>query len=305
MKKKSFVFLSAFLINIGLLQAQDVDSLMNQLSPNKDEGKVIATFKSSRLILSQTTTMVKKNNMDFKVVHRFGDIGGDNGGSGTLYGLDNSSDIYIDFDYGITDRFNVSFGRSKQNQLLDFQLKYALLQQSADDKMPFSLSVLTKAGLDPQKSNTGFYANYSDRLSYLGQAIISRKFSQSFSMQLSPTVLQQGKVLAANDEKTLFALGAAARYKFTKRFGIVADYYWINSDFRKNNTTTKYYAPLGVGFEIETGGHVFTLNFANTEAIVENNFIPNSTSSYSKGQYRFGFTISRMFSFNKKEEKTN
>ena len=303
MKKKSFVFLSAFLINIGLLQAQDVDSLMNQLSPNKDEGKVIATFKSSRLILSQTTTMVKKNNMDFKVVHRFGDIGGDNGGSGTLYGLDNSSDIYIDFDYGITDRFNVGFGRSKQNQLLDFQLKYALLQQSADDKMPLSLSVLTKAGLDPQKSNTGFYANYSDRLSYLGQAIISRKFSQSFSMQLSPTVLQQGKVLAANDEKTLFALGAAARYKFTKRFGIVADYYWINSDFRKNNTTTKYYAPLGVGFEIETGGHVFTLNFANAEAIVENNFIPNSTSSYSKGQFRFGFTISRMFSFNKKEAK--
>jgi len=303
MKKKSFVFLSAFLINIGLLQAQEVDSLMNQLSPNKDEGKVIATFKSSRLILSQTTTMVKKNNMDFKVVHRFGDIGGNNGGAETLYGLDNSSDIYIDFDYGITDRFNVGFGRSKQNQLLDFQLKYALLQQSADDKMPLSLSVLTKAGLDPQKSNTGFYANYSDRLSYLGQAIISRKFSQSFSMQLSPTVLQQGKVLAANDEKTLFALGAAARYKFTKRFGIVADYYWINSDFRKNNTTTKYYAPLGVGFEIETGGHVFTLNFANAEAIVENNFIPNSTSSYSKGQFRFGFTISRMFSFNKKEAK--
>jgi len=303
MKKKLFVFLSAFLINIGLLQAQEVDSLMNQLSPNKDEGKVIATFKSSRLILSQTTTMVKKNNMDFKVVHRFGDIGGNNGGAGTLFGLDNSSDIYIDFDYGITDRFNVGFGRSKQNQLLDFQLKYALLQQSADDKMPFSLSVLTKAGLDPQKSNTGFYANYSDRLSYLGQAIISRKFSQSFSMQLSPTVLQQGKVLAANDEKTLFALGAAARYKFTKRFGIVADYYWINSDFRKNNTTTKYYAPLGVGFEIETGGHVFTLNFANAEAIVENNFIPNSTSSYSKGQFRFGFTISRMFSFNKKEAK--
>jgi hypothetical protein len=124
-------------------------------------------------------------------------------------------------------------------------------------------------------------------------------------LQLSPTILQRGKVLSADDEKTLLALGAAARYKFTKRFGIVADYYLINSDFRKNNPSTKYYAPLGLGFEIETGGHVFTLNFVNAKAIVENNFLPNSTSTYSKGQYRFGFTISRMFSFNKQSKKTN
>ncbi|MDB5120351.1 MAG: hypothetical protein JWN56_1569 [Sphingobacteriales bacterium] len=301
MKYKSLIFISTFFISVGFSNAQEVDSLMNQMSPKKDEGKVIATFKSSRLILSQTTTMVKKNNLDFKVVHRFGDIGGDNGGSKTLFGLDNSSDIYIDFDYGISDRLNIGFGRSKYSQLLDLQLKYALLQQSEDNKMPLSVSLLAKTGFEPQKVVQGYYANYGERFSYLGQAIISRKFSKSFSLQLSPTVLQRGKVLSANDEETLFALGAAARYKFTKRFGIVADYYLIKSDFRKNNPTTNYYSPLGLGFEIETGGHVFTLNFVNAEAIVENNFLPNSTSSFTKGQYRFGFTISRMFSFNKEQ----
>lgn len=300
---KSLVFIAAYFFSVDFVTAQEVDSLMNQMSPKKDEGKVIATFKSSRLILSQTTTMVKKNNLDFKVVHRFGDIGGDNGGSKTLFGFDNSSDIYIDFDYGISDRLNVGFGRSKMNQLLDLQLKYALVQQSEDDKMPLSVSLLAKTGFEPQKAVPGYYASYGDRFSYLGQAIISRKFSRNFSLQLSPTVLQRAKVLSANDEKTLFALGAAARYKFTKHFGIVADYYVIKSDFRRNNPTTNYYSPLGVGFEIETGGHVFTLNFVNAEAIVENNFLPNSTSTYTKGQYRFGFTISRMFSFNKEESK--
>jgi hypothetical protein len=110
-------------------------------------------------------------------------------------------------------------------------------------------------------------------------------------------------LVPAGDEETLFALGVAGRYKFTKRFGILADYYQVFSSYRDNNTNTDFYSPLGLGFEIETGGHVFTLTFVNAKAIVENNFLPNSTSSWGNGEYRFGFTISRMFSFNKPTNK--
>src|SRR5690606_15563382 len=125
------------------------------------------------------------------------------------------------------------------------------------------------------------------------QAIISRKFSSSLSVQVSPGLLFRNVLLGPGDEKLLYSTGFAGRYKFGKRFGIIADYYLIASGFRKDNPNTGYYNPLGLGFEIETGGHVFTLNFANAKAISENNFLPNSTSSWTKGQYRFGFTISR------------
>ncbi|MBC7653718.1 MAG: hypothetical protein H7098_04495 [Oligoflexus sp.] len=279
--------------------AQNMDSLMKNISSEQDPETLMAPFKSSRLILSQTTTMVKRHDLDFKVIHRFGDVGGTDGGSETLYGFDNSADIYIHFDYGISDRLNIGFGRSKYEQLLDLQLKYAVLQQKEKDGSPISLSVLAKTGFTPYKVKTVIFDDYGDRFSHFIQAIISRKFSPDFSLQVTPGFLFRNVVLGAGDERTLFSTGIAGRYKFTKRFGIVADYYLISSSYRKDNPNINYYNPLGLGIEIETGGHVFSLNFTNAKAIVENNFLPNSTSSWNKGQYRFGFTISRMFTLYK------
>jgi hypothetical protein len=153
-----------FLFIFQLSYGQSADSLMRALESENTDESVIATFKSSRLILSQTTTMVKKNNLDFKVVHRFGDIGGTDGGSRTLWGLDNSSDIYINFEYGITDRFNIGFGRSKYEQLLDLQLRYALLEQSS--KSPLSVALLAKTGFTPYKVSTPVFDDFSNRFSH-------------------------------------------------------------------------------------------------------------------------------------------
>ncbi len=296
---KIYILLIAFSLSVCDSTAQNMDSLMSDISADQDDVLTTASFKSSRLILSQTTTMVKKYDLDFKVIHRFGDIGGVDGGSKTLYGFDNSTDIYIGFEYGISDRFNISFGRSKYEQLLDLQLKYALLQQKDKGGSPLSISALIKTGFTPYKVNTTLFDSYGNRFSHFVQAIISRKFSSDLSLQITPGVLFRSVVLSAGDERTMFSTGFAGRYKFTKRFGIVADYYLICSDYRKNNPNTNFYNPLGLGIEIETGGHVFTMNFANAKAIAENNFLANSTSSWGKGQYRFGFTISRMFTLYK------
>lgn len=296
---KIYILLMIFSLSAYRSTAQDMDSLMRKISAEEDVEYVTASFKSSRLILSQTTTMVKKYDLDFKVIHRFGDIGGIDGGSKTLYGFDNSTDIYIGFEYGISDRFNISFGRSKYEQLLDLQLKYAVLQQKDKQGSPVSFSVLIKTGFTPYKVSTPIFDSYGNRFSHFLQTIISRKFSSDLSLQVTPGVLFRSVVLGSGDERTLFSTGIAGRYKFTKRFGIIADYYMISSDFRKNNPNTDFYNPLGLGIEVETGGHVFTMNFANAKAIAENNFLANSTSSWGKGQYRFGFTISRMFTLYK------
>jgi hypothetical protein len=62
-----------------------------------------------------------------------------------------------------------------------------------------------------------------------------------------------------------------------------------------NNPSNPYYMPLGVGIEIETGGHVFQFNLTNGEGIVNQDFIITSPDSWLKGQYKLGFTISRVF----------
>ncbi|OOQ57286.1 DUF5777 family beta-barrel protein [Mucilaginibacter pedocola] len=283
------------------------DSLLNSMDAGNTKAEpVIATFKSTRLILGATTETVKKNNLNFLVIHRFGDIGGSEGGGKTLFGLDNSSDIYIGFEYGLSDNLDIDFGRSKYNQQVDLGLKYAMLHQTSDDATPFAITLLGKTGVKAYTANQGEFPTFADRLDYVAQAIIARKFSSNFSLQLTPTFVRHNSPFPflAGNNRGFFALGAAGRLKVTKRMGIVVDYAHPFSSFRDKATgDNAFYDPLGIGIEIETGGHVFTIVFSNTKAISEASYLAGSQSDWGKGQFRLGFTISRMFSFNKKAKE--
>jgi hypothetical protein len=62
---------------------------------------------------------------------------------------------------------------------------------------------------------------------------------------------------------------------------------------------------LGVGFEILTAGHVFHLNFTNATNVLENRFIPRTLTRWSKGQFRWGFTLARNFILFKEKKRKN
>jgi hypothetical protein len=312
---KKPLLLMVLLCTAGLLKAQTIkkdsvksstDSLMNMMSAPEKGEPVIATFKATRLILSQTTETVKKKELNFLVIHRFGDIGGAAGGGKTMWGLDNSSDIYIGFEYGLTDNLNIDFGRSKFEQLIELGLKYNIMHQKTDDSMPVAVTLIGKAGLKPYHVNTNVFDDYTNRFSYIAQAVIARKFSRALSMQLSPIFLRNNLPypFIAGNEQNIFSLSAAGRLKFSKRMGLVLDYVHPFSNFRNNSIEPRFYDGLGIGIEIETGGHVFTINFTNAQAISEMNYISDTESKWGKGQFRLGFTISRIFDFNKKNKST-
>jgi len=309
---KKILFLTALCLGSYFVKAQtpatadtsSTDALLKSLNTPEKNQPVIATFKATRLILSQTTETVKKKELNFLVIHRFGDLAGANGGAKTFWGLDNSSDIYIGFEYGISDNFNIDFGRSKYEQLLDLGLKYNFLHQTTDNSSPVAMTALVKTGFKPYHVNTTVFDNYGDRFSYLVQGIIARKFSPALSLQISPTLVLNNSPFPfiAGNEKSYFALSAAGRLKITKRMGIVLDYSHPFSGFRDNSINPRFYDGLGLGIEIETGGHVFTINFTNAQAISELNYLNDTESTWSKGQFRLGFTISRIFDFNKKHK---
>ncbi len=140
------------------------DSLHNSMSTANGK-EPIAIFESSRLILSQSTETVKKNNFNFLVMHRFGDIAGDDGGGEYLFGLDKIADLYIGFEYGLTNDLNIDFGRSAmpdEGGLVDLELKYAIMHQTRDDSSPFALTLVGETGLRPY----GDFDSFSDRMSY-------------------------------------------------------------------------------------------------------------------------------------------
>lgn len=306
---KKHILLAAFLIVSTGLMAQKADtqktsnpadSLLNSMSSDQKNLPVIG-FRSTRLILSQTTETVKKKTLNFMVIHRFGDFAGNNGGGRFFYGLDDVADVYIGFEYGITDNLNIHFGRSTQptlGGLVDLELKYAILHQTTDNSVPVSLTVLGQTAMRPYNSSS--YNTFGDRLSYFGQVIIAKQFGSKFTLQISPGFVQDNLAypLVAGNQESFFSLSGAARLKVTKHMNLIVDYAHPFSSFRTG--ANGFSDPLGFGFEIETGGHVFTLNITNARSVSEINYLSNTQSDYARGQYRIGFTISRLFDFNHK-----
>ncbi|HOZ87276.1 MAG TPA: DUF5777 family beta-barrel protein [Bacteroidia bacterium] len=283
------------------LNAQDLDSLMGAMdNTEKTPEFVTATFKTTRLVNLNTIEQVKGGELDFRISHRFDDAGGAAGGISTLYGFDNVTDIRIAFDYGINDKWTVGFARSKgtylRRQILDFNSKLRLLRQKSSG-MPFSVSMYGAAELSTMKSSTDiespvyFGKNGLHRFNFVSQLLLARKFGEKFSMELAPTVVHRNLVHYL-EKNTAFSLGVGLRYKFTKRMGIILDYY---HSFSKDGLPVNYIPPLGIGLEIETGGHVFHLLFSNNKSLLESQFLTQNSDDWLKGQFRFGFNISRVF----------
>jgi len=63
--------------------------------------------------------------------------------------------------------------------------------------------------------------------------------------------------------------------------------------------SVEIYNPLSLGFDIETGGHVFQLIFTNSLGMTEKGFIGETSGSWLKGDIHFGFNISRVFMLGK------
>jgi len=275
------------------------DSLMNSLSADDDKHqKTLATFSATRLIFSPTTETVKKNNLNFLVIHRFGDVGTPTGGPRTFFGLDAVNDVYIGFEYGITDNLQVMVGRSTIGQIGETQLKYAILHQTSDNSSPLGITLLGGEGIRPY----GSFGSFSDRLSYIGEAIFSRKFSSALSLEVLPIFVQNNQQIPdlPGNEQGFFSLAAAGRLKVTKHMSLLVDYEHPFSNY--STKANGFEDPLGFGAEFETGGHVFTLNITNARAVSQINTLSASQASYGNGQFRFGFTISRMFDFNHKKD---
>ncbi len=298
----------------------DMLSMLDSAGGQKTHEKVLATFKGSKIVNAQSTETIKAKTCDFSITHRFGNMGTQsNGGGHTLYGLDNVTDVRLGFDFGITNDLTLGFGRSKQGELIDALVKYRILTQTLDNHIPISLAFYGDMGYNPQKASqfysgmvmsSDFKQNDVHRFSYVSQLIIARKFGWRFSMELLPTYQHRNFVIGninadnnAVETNDLMSLGAGMRFKLTKRFAIIADYFYTISPYRTKNTANPFYNPLALGVEIETGGHVFHINFTNASGIVENNFIPNTTDSWAKGGFKLGFNVSRVFNVGGKKRK--
>ncbi|WP_318348017.1 DUF5777 family beta-barrel protein [Aquipluma nitroreducens] len=318
MRTFPLLILFVFVCSLSLMAQNDLSKMFDEPVQAKEHIPVTATFKSPQIINGQSNETMHKHDLLFVVMHRFGDIAGSYGGMQTFYGLDNSSDILIGFDYGISDRWSFGIGRTKgapngtntsQKQLFYLKTKYRLLRQSIDNSIPFSVTLFgnsVTSGMDRLNliTSDADFQKFSDRMSSVTQVIIARKFNDNFSLALLPTYVRRNYV-SYMDMNNLYGLGIGGRLKVTHRMTVVADYFLSfrsqeSKDYFLQQSGFRFYNPLGIGLEMETGGHVFNFIFTNSTAILENQFIPSTSSTWTKGGFRWGFSISRTFTLSKK-----
>jgi hypothetical protein len=270
----------------------DLMSMLDEEVAKKPETNyTTATFKTTRLINAHSIENLAGGVLDVKISHRFGTL---NSGLYNLFGWDEAS-IRFGLDYGITNWLMVGGGRSSVGKQYDGFMKLKLLRQSTGKRnFPFSLGAF--AGMyymtDSNLWKIPNVTNYtSSKLNYVFQLILARKFSEGFSLQLSPTLVHYNIVPLATDKNDMLSVGIGARQKLSKRVSINVEYYYNIPGYSLKGIQN----PLSLGFDIETGGHVFQLIFTNSKGIGENQYITKTTGKWSAGDIHFGFNISRVF----------
>lgn len=277
-----------FLFTAHNLQAQD---LLDELGNDEDTvvHRVTNSFKNTKVINAQSLETTYPGVLDFRISHRFGPV---NGGLYEMFGLDAAS-LRLSFDYGLTKRLQVGFGRTTYEKTYDGYLKFRLLWQTENsEKMPLSVVLYTNAAINTLRMPSLPYEyKFEYRLAYTHQLIIGRKFSKRFSLELLPTVVHRNFVYTASEKNTVYAVGAAARFMLNKRVGLTTDYFYVLPDQLAPGRQNSF----SIGFDIETGGHVFQLHFTNSPIMIDKGYITETTNKWNDAGVSFGFNISRVF----------
>ncbi len=291
--KKSLLFLLLF--PFFAMTAQE-DDLLSLLGEEETIDYATAGFKTNRVINLHSFENTAGGVLDVKISHRFGFL---SGGFSELFGLD-AATIRIGADYGVTDRLTIGLGRSSYEKTYDGFMKFKFLRQSSGAKvMPISAAILATGAIKTIPFQNPDRVNYfTSRLYYTYQLILGRKVNDNFSIQLSPTVVHRNLVRTITEANDVYALAAATRVKLTKRVAVNAEYIYVFPD----QLADGYRNSLSIGFDIETGGHVFQLHFTNSTSMIEKGYITETSGKWGDGDIHFGFNVSRVFTVGEKNK---
>ena len=284
------LILIAFTVVFPLLSyAQDdlLDELEAEAETSQEGNYADSAFKGLKIVNFESTKLAAKGDFYFVVSHRFGSV---QNGIDDFFGLDNAV-TKLAFLWGISDAFNVGIARSSFEKTYGAHVKYRLIRQK-EKGFPFTI-----VGFNIVTANTELESDllpqleFQNRLSYTSQFLISRKFNKNFSLQLAPSLVHENFVSFVDQDNTQFVLGIGGRHKLNRRWSVNADYaYHFN---RADNSPFRN--ALSIGFDLETGGHVFQLHFTNAQPMFEDGFLSNAAGDWTEGIFFFGFNLSRVF----------
>jgi hypothetical protein len=285
----------SFLIFVGalFLIAETANAQMQRTRAVPD-GPVDELFLIGSVAGISTVSNLEKNNLNSLIMHNFGLV---SGGLEDFYGLDQGAAVRLGIDYGVTDKLTLGIGRTSVEDNVDLRFKYTVLRQLKSDKIPVEVAVKGDVGINTQKQ-PNFDFSFQERLNYFGSVMVARQFNEKITLQVAPMISHFNTVImettGVTPENTHFALGLGGRFKLNTRNSITFEYLPVLGD---RTAGTKNH--LAVGYEIETGGHVFQMFFMSGQWFTEQHLIARNTNDFFTGDFRLGFNVNRIFSLGK------
>ena len=267
------------------------DDLLDELDALTEEEKKyeLPAFKAMKIGNLQSTKIAEKGDLYLYVSHRFGTL---QNGIKTFFGLDQAN-TKIQLVKGLWKGIQLSIGRESLGETYSTSIKARLAKQSETNAFNYvfygTANINTQIGEDRLPD-----IEFSDRMSYATQLLISRRFSDDFSFLVAPSYVRQNLQdlnITGGRTHNQFVMGLGGRYKLSQRMSINMDYaYNFNRD-----RNSLFNDPLTIGVDIETGGHVFQLLFSNAQSTNEPGFLSNAEGNWGDGDIFFGFNIVRVF----------
>ena len=316
--KKISIFIILFSFAMSHLIAQETDKEETKV---KDK-PVRSPWESGVLIDHQTSVVPYKNTLQFVIQHKFGQM--DNGKS-DLWGIyAPGANVRLGLDYVPCKNVQIGAGITKKNMYTDFNLKWTILEQTRENKVPVAVTLFGNVAIDGRdisafgtgKVKHAFHTypqdDFStvDRFSYFSELIVGRKFTDWLSLQtaisfthfnatnITSVKVPDGRYIHEDHDK--IGLHFSGRVKISPQSSIIATYdlplkikdiseqlEWL--DYPKPN--------LAFGLEISTSTHAFQIYAGTADGIVPQNVMLYNTNDWTNGGLALGFTITRLWGF--------
>lgn len=299
------VVLALFLIQIGF--AQDDEAKKEK---KKKDRPVTEMWSSGLLIDEQTSMIPNKKSLEMQIQHRFGLIK-DNGIS-DLFGIyAPSANTRMGLNYSILDNLMVGYGITRKNMYSDFQVKWNILRQTRKNTIPLDVTIYANMAIDGRNkdvyttSTADSVYKFTNRLSYFTQLMVSRKITDWFSLSVNGSFTHFNSVSADSvglkgDDHDRFGFGLMARFKFSPQSSILISYsqpLYIHQISEHTEVTNTAFPNFSIAYEVATASHAFQIFITTGNGIIpQDNYMWN-TSDWTKGEFRFGFNITRWWGF--------
>jgi len=287
---KKYVLKSLLILLLALINT--VSFAQEEQEEKKQDKPVREPFAAATIIENQTTIMTAENRLELMIQHRMGSI--DNGLE-DLYGIYGASNIRMGLKYGITEKITVGIGTEKNNKLTDLNAKYLVLRQTRKNAIPVSVAVYGNISYDSRDEEVfGTDYEFMDRISYFGQVIVGRKFTDKLSMQLAPSFSHFNSV-DREYQNDKIGLMAGGRFKFTETMAVIGEYHHPFSINETHDYQEDIQSGIAFGLEVATITHAFQVFVSNyNEIVAQKNYVMNTRKFDSEG-ICIGFNVNVRF----------